>query len=157
MADWVKIKTEYVTDATMSYRKLVEKYGVSMSALRKRAKSEGWVKLRARKERKRDTQIVNSCATDEARKALKILGAADKAVDTILRLLSNTDSLSAAEIKSLTSALRDLAAVLGIRTEADIREQEARIAKLQHEAERYDAEHSRIEIIIPEELRRFTL
>lgn len=39
--NWEKIKTEYTTTKT-SYRKLAEKYGISLSTLEKRAKREDW-------------------------------------------------------------------------------------------------------------------
>lgn len=41
MADWMAIKTEYVT-GTISQRKLAEKYGVPPSSLNRRAKAEQW-------------------------------------------------------------------------------------------------------------------
>ena len=41
MADWSKIKTEYITTDT-SYRKLAEKYGVSASSLMQVAAREKW-------------------------------------------------------------------------------------------------------------------
>ena len=42
MADWNKIKTEYITTDT-SYRKLAEKHGVGESTLFTRASKEKWV------------------------------------------------------------------------------------------------------------------
>lgn len=45
MADWTKIKTEYVT-GDISLRKLAEKNGVSYSQIAKKAASENWVSIR---------------------------------------------------------------------------------------------------------------
>ena len=45
MADWVKIKTEYIT-TQISQRALAEKYGVTKSVLSKKAVGEGWAKQR---------------------------------------------------------------------------------------------------------------
>ena len=47
MVDWSAIKTEYVTTDT-SYRKLCDKYGVSMTEVSRHGKEEEW-----RKERKK--------------------------------------------------------------------------------------------------------
>ena len=48
--DWLKIKTEYITDPSATYRNLSEKYGVPKTNLERRAKKEGWVSLRRRAE-----------------------------------------------------------------------------------------------------------
>ena len=45
VADWVKIKTEYVT-TQISQRKLAEKYNVSAKRIAERSKAEKWVDLR---------------------------------------------------------------------------------------------------------------
>ena len=45
MADWQKIKTEYITTDT-SYRELSQKYGVHYTNIAKRAKKEDWQQLR---------------------------------------------------------------------------------------------------------------
>lgn len=45
MADWVAIKTEYVT-GDISQRKLAEKYGVSLRAVANHAKAEEWAQQR---------------------------------------------------------------------------------------------------------------
>lgn len=42
MADWLAIKTEYVT-GEISQRKLAEKYGISQTAISRRAKAERWM------------------------------------------------------------------------------------------------------------------
>lgn len=46
--DWEAIRREYETDGT-TVRKLAEKYGVSHTAINKRAKSEGWKKNEGKK------------------------------------------------------------------------------------------------------------
>lgn len=135
MADWAKIKAEYIRDESTSYRKLCQKYGVSMSTLRKRAKSENWVSMREQKCHRRDTRVVETCATKEADEAMKLYEAADEATEVIRRMLKeHADELSPADLRSLTGAMKDIAAVKGLQTEAEKREQEARIAKLRKEA-----------------------
>ena len=132
MADWPKIKAEYIRGG-IGTRKLAEKYGVSLTTLKKKCASEGWVKLRIQKEAKRTARVVDACATKEANEAIKIYEAADKAVEIILKKLSG--NLTPQDVRHLTGSLKDIAAVKGLQTEAEKREQEARIAKLRREAE----------------------
>lgn len=154
MADWAKIKAEYIRDQSASYRKLAKKYNVSRGVLEKTAKREKWVELRRQKVGKAAAAVVDACATKEAEKAIKIYEAADMALEVIMARLRGPDSIDPQAIKSLTSALKDIAAVKGIQTEAERREQEARIAKLRREAEQKD-DSGGVEIIMPEELKRF--
>lgn len=56
MADWVKIKTEYVT-TQISQRALAEKYKVSFATLRRRATREEWSKLKKEHEHKVSTNV----------------------------------------------------------------------------------------------------
>lgn len=145
MADWAKIKAEYIRDGSATYRSLAKKYGVNLTTLAGIAKRENWVGLRERKRNKTGTAVVDACATKEAEKAIKIYEAADLAILAITEKLSDWDELNAQDIRSLTGALKDIAAVKGIQTDAERREQEARIAKLRREAER-DQEQDNNEI-----------
>ena len=78
-------------------------------------------------------------------KDTKIYDAASLALNVILIAL--TGNINAQEIKSLTSALKDLAAVMGVQTDLDRQEQEARITRLQRQAEREAGEDDR-EIVL---------
>lgn len=155
MADWAKIKAEYIRDSSTSYRKLAKAYSVSMAALRKRAKTEEWVKLREQKEHKRDTRIVDACATKEAKKACRIIDESDVLLDILHQKVESGevgDSLD-----NLMLAANILYRIKETRkgyTDTDIREQLARIKKLEREAEKDDGSNN-IEFIIPDELRRF--
>ena len=129
---WQKIKNEYITgEATL--RELATKYEVSFSTIQKKSSEEGWRKLRKKKRRKTEEKIIESVSAKEAKKAVNIIDVADKLLEkigTLADMVGDADS-----IKKLTSAIKDLKDIKGIKSEADIREQEARIAKLQREAE----------------------
>ena len=133
MSDWKRIKAEYVAGGT-SYRKLAEKYKVSLTTLQRIAKKENWIGLRQQAETKTETKIVDSVSDKNANRASKIITVADKLLDKISEIIDEvvTDTQS---IKHLTSALKDLKEIKGFKSDADMREQEARIAKLQREAE----------------------
>ena len=130
--DWNKLKAEYISGGT-SYRKLAEKYGVSRSKLQAIATREKWVDLQSQAKAKTESKIVDSISDQEAKKAIDIIDVADKLLEkigTLADMVGDADS-----IKKLTSAIKDLKDIKGIKSEADIREQEARIAKLQKETQ----------------------
>lgn len=130
--DWKRIKAEYVAGGT-SYRKLAEKYGVSRSKLQAKATSENWVELRSQAQAKTEAKIVESVSDQGAKKAVNIIDVADKLLKKIIdvaEMVSDPDS-----IKKLTSAIKDIKDIKGFKSDLDLKEQEARIAKLQKEAE----------------------
>ena len=59
--DWNAIRAEYIGGGT-SYRKLVDKYGVSFEALKRKAKNEGWPELRTQAEHKANTVATQKTA-----------------------------------------------------------------------------------------------
>lgn len=133
--DWKRIKAEYIAGGT-SYRKLAEKYGVSFSTLRKVAAKEKWTDLRSKAGAKADTKIVDTVSDKEADKATKIIEVADKLLEKISEVIDKVHDTKG--IKNISSALKDIKEIKGVKSSADMREQEARIAKLQKEAEKVD-------------------
>lgn len=136
--DWKKIKAEYIAGGT-SYRKLAKKYDVSLTTLQRYATKEKWTDLRQQAEAKADTKIVNLVSEKQADRAGKIIDVADMLLDKIA-VLAMFESIDTQGLKHLTSALKDLKEIKGFKSEADMREQEARIAKLVKEAEKDDAD-----------------
>lgn len=135
MPDWRKIKAEYIRGQT-SYRKLAEKYGVSFSSLRKIAAKEKWTDLRSRAEAKRDTKIVESVASQQARSVATIQSVADRLLDKIEEgVESGMLVIDSQSIRQITSALKDLRDIKGCKSELDMQEQMARIDKLRKEAQ----------------------
>ena len=70
MADWKRIKAEYLAGGT-SYRKLAEKYGLTLAELRHVAEKEKWVDLRAQAQHKTNTEIVKAVGKRNAKEAIK--------------------------------------------------------------------------------------
>lgn len=130
--DWKKIKAEYIAGGT-SYRKLAEKYDVSRSKLQARATREKWADLKSQAEAKTESKIVETISDKDAEKAVNIINVADRILTKIEEVVGCVATPQ--DIRHLTSALKDLKDIKGIKSEADIREQEARIAKLQKDAE----------------------
>jgi hypothetical protein len=153
LVSWQKIKAEYIAGGT-SYRKLAEKHGVKFSALRNVAEKENWVELKAQAQHKTNTKIVESISDKEAEKAVDIVDVADRLLGKITEVLDCVTSTQ--DIRHLTSALKDLKDIKGIKSEADIREQEARIAKLQKEAQAEEKDNE-IQIIIGADAEEYSV
>lgn len=132
--DWNKIKAEYIAGGT-SYRKLAEKYDTSVAILRRVAEKEKWTKLKAQAKHKADTKIVNAIASDISKNAVKINDVADKLLDKIVDLLGALEVADSQTIKQCTSALKDIKEIKGVKSDIDLKEQEARIDKLRKDAE----------------------
>jgi hypothetical protein len=142
---WKKIKAEYIAGGT-SYRKLAEKYEVKLSALRSVAEREKWVELKAQVQHKANTKIVDTVSDIEADRAAKIIDVADKLLDKISEVIDKVHDTKG--IKNISSALKDIKEIKGIKSSADMREQEARIAKLQKDAEKVDdSDVTEIEVV----------
>ena len=138
-ADWSLIKSEYISDPGASQRKLAEKYGVPYITLRRKCKDEGWVELRALKERKVSAKLVDRCAQKEVSQAEKIIKATDEIADRLINAMATMDVSNANAVRQMTLALKDLREIYNInKTELDKQEQEARIKKLQHDSEDID-------------------
>ena len=139
MADWQKIKTEYITTDT-SYRKLAEKYGVHYNAIANRSKQEGWISQRNQYCDSTVTKTVDAISNQQVDRATNLISVSDlllakvkSLLETDAGVLSDTQSM-----KHISGVLKDIKEIQMIRSDADMREQEARIKKLQKEAEQED-------------------
>ena len=131
--DWNKLKAEYIAGGT-SYRKLAEKYKVSFNTLKTIAIKEKWAELKQQANNDATTKMVNTIAKDISKKSVKIDDVADKLLDKISDILENFE-LDTQSIKHLTSSLKDIKDIKGIKSKLDIKEQEARIDKLRKDVE----------------------
>lgn len=144
MDKWKRIKAEYAAGG-ISLRELSDKYDVSFSTIQKRSMEEKWGNLRKKSRRRAEEKLVDSLAEKEAKRAIDIVDVADKLLGKISEILEE-GVYNTQNIKNLTSALKDLKEIKGFKSEADMREQEARIAKLQREAEKEDNTETEIKV-----------
>ena len=145
MADWQKIKTEYITTDT-SYRKLADKYGIDQATISRRAKKEDWVSKRQHHISETQAKILDADTEEKVDRAVRLKTVADRLLEKVEQYMDTEMVLTAASIKNLSDALRNIKETQMIRTEEDVEEQKARIAKLRKEAER--EEHSDNTIVI---------
>lgn len=152
--DWKAIKAEYIAGG-IGYRKLAEKYGVSFSTLSKVATRENWTDLRKKTGEKTDTVLAETIGKRNAKKSAKI----DTLVDMLLdRLMERMDSLivEGKDVKSIASALKDLRELKGIKDKLDVKEQKARIRKLEMEAASDTNKDNDITVHMGEELEDYS-
>lgn len=136
MADWQAIKTEYITTDT-SYRKLARKYGVNQTNIAKRASKEKWVEERNKNASKTLSKTLNAIGEKQAERTAKLIGVSDLLLDKVKSLLEADEELlvDTSIMRDVSVILKNLKDIQMIKSEADLREQEARIEKLRREAE----------------------
>lgn len=187
MADWQKIKTEYITTDT-SYRKLAEKHGVRYATIQARAQKEDWITLRDQHRTTIVSKTVSKIGDKQADRLARIYGITDKLLNKLEKAVEELDIQFAkvthkekiieynnpvrqdkptkeivheteeiAEIhtiidrlglKQIASALKDIEEVQMIRSDADMREQEARIANLRKQVEKEENQNRDVTITI---------
>lgn len=132
--NWKKIRAEYINGG-ISYRELAKKHGVSPTTLTKTAIREQWNEKRHQADIKSASKTVDAVSEKNAkiddtyyRLVEKLLKKAEDTIDGI-------DVISVTGLKEMSVTLKNLKDCKGIRSEADAREQEARIKKLEREAQ----------------------
>lgn len=162
--NWGEIRNEYINGG-ISYRTLAAKHGVPYRTLSDRARSEGWVKLRDQVRIKTVSKTVDSIAKSNAkvddrinRLANRLIDKLEKAVEELdmemvivkKTMKTGNDKVTAEKktlerdkegpvdrsgLQQLTGVLRDLKAILDVRSDLDRQEQEARIEKLRRDSQ----------------------
>ena len=129
-----KIKSEFISGAK-TLQEAADEYNVPYSTLTKKSHAEKWKTLRKECGKKTERKIVDAVSNIETKKAVDIIDVADKLLDKITEYI-DTIPLSAQAVKQLTSAIKDIKEIKGIKSKADEREQEARIKNLEKMAEK---------------------
>lgn len=137
--DWTQIKSEYITDSKSSYRKLAEKYDVPFATLQCRARKEKWAELKKQTQDNIITKTIDKDTEKKVDRMTRLLNVADKVLEKIEVAVDELSTegivLDKSTLKQLTGALKDIKDIQGVKSDRDIREQEARIRKLEKEAE----------------------
>lgn len=147
--DWNKLKKEYIAGG-VSYRELASKYNAPFGTLRKVAARDHWRDLRDKARAEADTIIVNEVSNAMSANASKVSEVADKLLTKLSDSIDKISVLDSQSIKHYTSALKDLKDIKGIKSDADMREQEARIDNLRRQAEKGEESKDVTVVIAPE-------
>lgn len=142
MANWQEIRNEYISTKT-SYRKLAEKYGVHYKTIADKGKKENWEGLRSQVSHKTLTKTIDRVSTSQADRAAKLASVSDLLLDNVKNLLENHPELleDTQAMKHISCVLKDYKEIQGIKSQKDLEEQDARIAKLRKESEKEEQNH----------------
>lgn len=158
--DWQAIKTDYITDESSSYRKLAKKYGISHNIIGARAVKEGWVEQKKQFQDKTLAKTLSAISTKQSQRASRLQSVTDKLLDKIEAAVDSfemTDLLIDRQaLKQITGALKDIKDIQMIKSDADMREQEARIKNLERQAEADSADDKEITVVIEGDLENYT-
>lgn len=136
--DWNAIRQEYITDETSSYRKLASKYGVGIATICKHAKAEDWTGLREQVKNESIAKTVEIISDNKASQVKQYESMVKAMTEKLTKAIEEVNPKDSTSIRRLTASLCDLRELLGIKSDADSREQEARIANLRKQADKED-------------------
>lgn len=133
MADWEKIKAEYIT-TDISVRDLAQKHGVHYTTIGKKASKEGWQTQRQQQTNTTLTKILQADTEQKVDRATKLYNAADELLNKIVAGISSAGIATPTAAKNYSDALKNIKEIHMIRSAEDIEEQKARIEKIRKEA-----------------------
>ena len=156
MIDWKTIETEYVT-SDISHKKLCEKYGICRSTISKKASEDNWTEKRNKHRAKTVSKAVNAVGTKQANMAAKLYGVGGLLLDKVKSLLEDNPELLAdtSSMKDVSVVLKNLKDLMSVKSDADMREQEARIDKLRKEA-MVEKENNEVKVTIVGDLDEYS-
>ena len=135
---WDRLRLEYISSPETSMRGLQRKYGIPFNAIKKRVDNEDWNKQRDEfrtTSMQKSIDLVTDFKAEETTRAFRI---ASKVMDKLEQVVENLDVTEIdveKRLKSIASAIKDLKEIGVFRSALDQAEQEARIKKLQKDAE----------------------
>jgi hypothetical protein len=154
--DWKQIKAEYITAESTSYRKLAEKYKIPLGTLYRRAKKENWVELRKQSVDKTVAKTVEKIENAQVGRLTRIHAITDKALDKLEFALENVDALDTYAFRQIVATIKDIKEIQMLKSATDLREQEARIAKLERDAQADDNSDTEIRVVIEGSLEDYS-
>ena len=155
--DWLAIKTEYIT-TDIGYRKLAAKYGVTEGRINKIGKDEGWVKQREQYRSKTAAKALEKISKQQsdaqAARAKRLMDVADEALEKVAAKVRaiNPETVEARDMRAICATLLDLQELMRVRSDLDDREQRARIANLERQADKESAGKEAVQVVMDERL-----
>ena len=135
--NWNAIRTDYIT-STLSYRDLEAKYGVCYRQIAKKGKAEGWGSQRSQHNANVVTKILDDDIEQKVSSIERLESVADKVLTKVEAYIDACDptAIDTQSMKHISGVLKDIKDVM--KNRKDLQEQDARIKKLQKEAEQED-------------------
>ena len=154
---WEKIKYEYITTG-ISMRGIEKKYGIPYNRVKTKVDNEKWNDDREECQLKINQKSVDLIATHKAEECTRAFRIANKVMDKLEEVVDNIDAKDVdveKRLKSITSSIKDLKEIGVFRSALDKAEQEARIKKLQKDAEEEQKE-TNITVTFANEVDNYT-
>lgn len=134
---WERLRLEYIS-SDISLRGLESKYGIPFSQLQRKAKEGGWTDLRGERKSKaihKSVDLIAEHQAEECSRAFRLASAVMNKLEEVVEQIDSSDDYATRNLKNITSAIKDLKEIGVFRSALDQMEQEARIKKLQKDAE----------------------
>ena len=132
--NWDKIQAEYLSGGT-SYRKLCDKYGLSLSTLRRYAVKHNWASSAEKVKHDVDTALAQTVVANHVKNATDFNKLVEDMSNRLEQAIKVVDVTNAKSISLLTTALKNLQDMQGLnKTDLDREEQRQRIAALKARA-----------------------
>ena len=116
--DWNAVKNRYISEPETSFRSLGEEFGISASAIHRRAKEDGWAKKRERFANELETKTLEMLTEERARGAVKrikkLYDAQDKLAAKVAEGIKKVSPTNTLAIRQLVSSLKELRAMEGL-------------------------------------------
>lgn len=116
--NWDAIKNDYISDPEASLRSLSEKYGISASAIHRRAKEGEWLVKRKQLVDKTETKtlekLIEERAKGEVKRLKKLYDATDKLTQKVLEGIKKVSPGNTLAIRQLVSSLKELRLMEGV-------------------------------------------
>lgn len=152
MVDWEQIKADYIASGS-SYKQLAAKYGVHRTQVERHGKKEGWVELRRQHAGEVLANVLGEISADQTQRLVKLLTVSDDLLGKVEQMLKEDgEALDTQALRHIAAILKDVKDIQMIRSEADMREQQARIDKLRADAERGDKSASSLTVSLEGEM-----
>lgn len=89
--DWLQIKTDYVTNADMSLRKIERKYGIPHRTIQLKSKADNWFATKQEYQQEVSTKAIKKLSTKKANELAGLVEASDYIEKTILKAFNDPE------------------------------------------------------------------
>ena len=135
---WTQLRLEYISSTEVSMRGLQKKYGIPFNQIRNRVEQEKWQEQREALKAESTQKSITLLADINADKCTRAFKLADKVMDKLEEVVEKIDAedeYAVKKLKDVTGAIKNMKEIGLFRSTLDQAEQEARIKKLQKDAE----------------------
>lgn len=135
---WTQLRLEYISSKEVSIRGLQKKYGIPYNQIRNRCENEKWLEQREAVTDKSTQKSIDLISDYNAEKCTRAFLVADKVLNKLEQVVDTIDPEDTEALRMLKDAtytLKNMKEIGVFRSTLDKAEQEARIKKLQKDAE----------------------